>query len=116
VDGGVHSPTNADLVRREQLDLLVVSSPMSISRSVALNRPSRVARGHFRARLGQELRRVRRAGVQVVAYQPDEDDLAVMGSRTMDPARAGAVFEQARATTLRRLAERPLPVAGRLTD
>jgi NTE family protein len=110
VDGGVHSPTNADLVRREQLDLLIVSSPMSIARSAPVNRPSRMARTHFRVRLGQELRRVARAGTTVVAYQPDERDLAVMGSRTMDPGRVGAVFEQARETTLRRLARRPLPL------
>ena len=29
LDGGVHSPTNADVVRGEDLDLVIVSSPMS---------------------------------------------------------------------------------------
>ena len=32
VDGGVHSPTNADLVAGLELDLVVVSSPMSMAR------------------------------------------------------------------------------------
>ena len=52
VDGGVHSPTNADVVRHEELDLVIVSSPMSISNNANLRRPSRALRGHFRARLG----------------------------------------------------------------
>ena len=30
VDGGVHSPTNADVLRGWDLDVLIVSSPMSV--------------------------------------------------------------------------------------
>ena len=33
VDGGAHSPTNADLVAGLGLDLVVVSSPMSVART-----------------------------------------------------------------------------------
>lgn len=109
VDGGVHSPTNADVLRRDPPDVVVVSSPMSMSRG-ARNRPARAARTHFRARLGQELRRLARVGTRAVVFQPSEDDLAVLGGRSMDPERIAQVVEHARETTRRRLAERPLPV------
>ena len=45
----------------------------------------------------------------VVVFQPSEADLAVMGGRAMDHTRTGAVVEQARETTRRRIAARPLP-------
>ena len=40
VDGGAHSPTNADLVANEDLDLVVVSSPMSVSGRGSRRRPA----------------------------------------------------------------------------
>jgi NTE family protein len=110
VDGAVHSPTNADVLRRDPPDLVVVSSPMSRSRS-ARRHPKRAARTHFRARLGQEVRRLTRAGTrEVLLFQPSEADLEIMGGRSMDPDRIAHVVERARETTRRRLAERPLPV------
>ena len=108
VDGGVHSPTNADVLRREPLDLVIVSSPMSIADPSGLRRPSRALRGHFRARLGLERRKLRNAGIATRAFQPSEDDLQVMGTQAMDDDRMVAVARQARETTLRRLADRPL--------
>ena len=109
VDGGVHSPSNADVLRREALDLVIVSSPMTTSRNAPVRNASHAARRHFRARLGQEVRRLRRAGMTVAVFQPSEADLAVMGGRAMDHTRTGAVVEQARETTMRRIAARPLP-------
>ena len=109
VDGGVHSPSNADVLKRERLDLVLVSSPMTMSRKAQIRRAAHAPRAHFRARLGLEVRRLRRAGIEVVTFQPSTEDLAVMGTRAMDPSRMAAVAAQATATTLRRLAERPLP-------
>ena len=100
VDGGVHSPTNADVLRRESLDLVIVSSPMSISANASKRKPSRALRGHFRARLGQEVRKLRRAGIEVLTFQPSEDDLGVMGNQTMDPGRLGTVVAQARVSEM----------------
>jgi len=97
VDGGVHSPTNADVLRREELDHVIVSSPMSISNNANLRRPSRALRGHFRARLAIELRKLRRAGIEVRVFQPSEDDLRVMGNQAMDDNRMAAVARQAQA-------------------
>ena len=108
VDGAVHSPTNADVVRREELDLVVVSSPMSISGSASLRPPSRAARRHFRARLGQEVRRLRRLGSEVVTFQPSEADMAVISARNALDPEVADVVRQVRETTLRRLRDRPL--------
>lgn len=45
----------------------------------------------------------------VAVFQPSEDDLAAMGGRAMDSTRTAAVVDAARATTMRRLSERPIP-------
>jgi NTE family protein len=103
VDGGVHSPTNADVVRNEKFDLVLVLSPMSTSRNAPLITRSQPVRRHFRIRLGQEVRRLRRHGVPVVVFQPSASDQAAMGSKAMDPERNAAVVRAARETTLRRL-------------
>ncbi|MGH8982283.1 MAG: patatin-like phospholipase family protein, partial [Acidimicrobiia bacterium] len=106
VDGGAHSPTNADLLAGHGLDLVIVSSPMSVSGS--LLRPSfdAPARRLTRLYLGREASRVRRAGTPVLAFQPVAADLGVMGLNAMDPSRRDAVTRQARESTRRRL-ERP---------
>ena len=106
VDGGAHSPTNADVVAGLGLDLVVVSSPMS-----AAGRGIRVAadvavRRYSRTLLDAEAVRVRRSGTPVIAFQPTADDQRVMGLNAMDPSRRAAVARAARESTLRRL-ERP---------
>lgn len=103
VDGGAHSPTNLDLLRRQPLDLVIVSSPMSASRGSPRPAPDLAARRLFRLYLTREAAVVRRSGVPVVAFQPSTDDRAVMGTNAMDPARRGPVAEQVFATTRRRL-------------
>jgi NTE family protein len=103
IDGGVHSPTNADALRREQLDLVLVLSPMSTSRNAPLITRSQPVRRHFRVRLGQEVRRLRRRGLPVVVFQPSAVDQDAMGSKAMDPERNAAVARAAYETTLRRL-------------
>ncbi len=103
VDGGVHSPTNADVLAEEDLDLVLVSSPMSTSRNAPLLARSQPVRRHFRLRLQQEVRRLRRRGIPVVVFQPSRDDQAAMGMKAMDRERNAAVVHAARATTLRRL-------------
>lgn len=104
VDGGVHSPTNADLVAGLDLDLVVISSPMSVARARPRFAPDQPARRLSRLRLAREVARVRRAGTPVLAFQPIDEDLAVMGLNAMDPLRSADVTRQARESTRRRLA------------
>lgn len=106
VDGGVHSPTNADVLADRRLALVVVSSPMSLDRSAARRpRPEKALRLAHRATLLREVAAVRRAGTRVVSFQPGPDDLAAMGppGTAMRPERREPVARLARETTLRRL-------------
>ena len=104
VDGGAHSPTNADLLTAHDLDLVIVSSPMSVAGNRLRPSLDLPARRLARLYLGREAGRVRRAGTPVLAFQPVAADLAVMGLNAMDPTRREAVTRQARHSTRRRLA------------
>lgn len=102
VDGGSHSPTNADLLVAEDLDLALISSPMSSVRGTGfrtLDAPVRV--GH-RLRLAVEVAALRRRGTPVVVFQPTGDDLSVMGTNAMDPSRRRRVAERAYRSALER--------------
>jgi len=109
VDGGAWSPTNADLLAGQGLDLVVVVSPMSSSRSATARLSADApVRAVYRARLAREVAGVRRRGTPVVTFQPSAEDLAVMGgaARAMDYERHGPVARRSRETALRRLADR----------
>jgi NTE family protein len=104
VDGGAHSPTNADVLAGAGLDLIVVSSPMSLTGGglrLVIDQP---ARRWSRLVLEAEARRLRRQGTHVIAFQPTAHDAAVIGPNPMDPDRRAAVARQTRESTLRRLA------------
>jgi NTE family protein len=103
VDGGAHSPTNADLVSERDLDLVIVSSPMSVAGNRLRPSLDLPARRMCRLYLGQEAARIRRRGVPVVAFQPTGDDLKVMGMNAMNPAHRAPVTKQARASAQRKL-------------
>jgi NTE family protein len=103
VDGGVHSPTNADLVAGIELDLVIVSSPMSIAGTGLRVAPDQPARRIARFALGREVARVRRNGTPVLTFQPTAADLAVMGLNAMDESRRAPVTRTAYESALRRL-------------
>ena len=102
VDGGAHSPTNADVVMSldPRPDLVVVSSPMSFAGS-----PRRTGLSPFRrfsrALLDAEAARLRRRGIPVVVFQPTDEVLVATGPNAMDPDRrpgiARATYESTRA-------------------
>jgi NTE family protein len=103
VDGGAHSPTNADLLAGRELDLVIVSSPMSAAGKRLRPSLDLPARRLCRLYLGQEAARIRRRGVPVLAFQPTADDLAAMGLNAMDPAKRAPVTKQARESAVRKL-------------
>ena len=104
VDGGVHSPTNADVLFGEDLDLVIVSSPMSITGRRLYSAAGSVVRRWSGALLDAEAMRLRRRGVHVVAFQPTASDVEVMGPNAMDHHRRGPVARQVHESTMRRLA------------
>jgi NTE family protein len=103
LDGGVHSPTNADVVRDEGLDLVIISSPMSRRGRRPRLSPDQPMRVWAGALVDAEARRLRRRGVEVVAFQPDDAILRAMGLNAMDPSRRGAIATAAYEGTCRRL-------------
>jgi hypothetical protein len=102
VDGGAHSPTNADLFAGLGLDLVVVSSPMSV-----VGRPLRADLGSRRlARyyLAREAAEIRREGTPVITFEPTREDLGVMGLNAMDGSRTAEIVARAHESARRRLA------------
>jgi len=93
-DGGVHSPTNADVLRHSELDTVVVVSPMSAAhgRSLTLDAPMRWS---AHRRLEQEVRRLQSAGTTVVRFEPGPRCLAAMGLNAMGLDRSDRVVQQA---------------------
>ena len=112
VDGGVHSPTNADVLTHAGLDIVVVVSSMSAAHG-ASRRPDAALRWAAHRRLEQEIRLLRTEGTAVVRFEPDRATLATMGLNPMAEDRGEAVATAAResaaahahqARSLRRLA------------
>ena len=104
VDGGAHSPSNADLVAGLGLDLVVVISTMSAPWTALRPSPNIGSRALASWVLEREVRAIRASGTPVLVLEPTAEDLAVMGSNAMDPARRAVVAEQARSSTVQRLA------------
>ena len=118
VDGGVHSPTNLDVLADVDLDLVIISAPMSVARRALRDPlPDLPTRSLLRWRLGREARPLRGDETRVVAFQPTRDDLAVMGQNSMDPRRRAPTARRAERSTRERLRHRDLAaeLAGMLT-
>ena len=119
-DGGVHSPTNADVLRDEQLDLVIVVSPMSAAHGRSATADA-VLRWAAHRRLEREVGRLRARGTQVVRFEPAGRVLAAMGLNAMDEDRVARVVEQSFLEGGTHAAHGPVaarlaPLAGRLTD
>lgn len=113
VDGGACSPTSLDLVLGQELDEVIVISPMT---SLHYDSPPGVAgqlERRFRRvvtrRLLGEVRRVAARGTTVTLLCPGAEDLATIGANLMDPSRREQVLETSLRTSvasLRRARER----------
>jgi NTE family protein len=85
VDGGVHSPTNADLLAGEGLDLVVISSSMSVPPSALRPRLDVSLRLLWHRYLMGEVLRLRRAGTKVLVFEPSSE---VLHHLTWNPVEA----------------------------
>ena len=94
VDGGVHSPTNADVLRGAAVDTVLVLSPMSIRPRAARNSADHAVRIAHGRRLRREYRALRAAGVDVHVFEPDAATLRAMGGNALDRRRAGGVVRE----------------------
>ncbi len=103
VDGAAHSQTNADLLRDEDLDVVIVSAPMATASVLMPASMESTLRMYFRRRLGQEVRALRDAGTKVIVFQPDESDQVAMGTIGNEMSRAAPVVHKIEAAVLSRL-------------
>jgi NTE family protein len=97
VDGGVHSPTNADVLDGWDLDVLLVSSPMSVDPrrlGVGIDLPVRLG---FHRYLRRETAKQRRRGTTVVAFEPGGELLSVMGVNALYAGRIDEIEEMSAA-------------------
>lgn len=105
VDGGVISATNADVLRREDLDVAIVVSPMTgrgIGHSV-----SGAVRRFCRTVLEGEVRTLERAGVEVVVVEPGPDVMAHMSNDFMDEEAVPRIVQESFLDTGRSLLTMP---------
>lgn len=112
VDGGVHSPTNADLVADAGFDVVVVSSPMSATRAALRRQRVPSGRGLHAATLAREVASVRAAGTAVLVLQPGPEVVDAVGPSSMDMSRRADVARVAHDTVTAHL--RNPAVADRL--
>jgi NTE family protein len=99
VDGGIHSPTNADVLAKHGLDLVVISSPMSVQPVAARPRVDLSLRLLWHRYVVVEARRLRRAGTPVLVIEPDVATLARLGVNTMRGRHLDVIEERAAAAT-----------------
>jgi len=109
VDGGLYSNSNLDMLRAEQLDLVICLNPTSTLNPVRAWNPAErlaaIARRDSGRRLGSEAKKLRAAGTRVVLIQPTGKDLEVMGSNLMSRRRRHEVITTAIETVGEQLRE-----------
>lgn len=103
VDGGIHSPTNADLLAGRELDLVVVSSPLSLVPSAARPRIDLSLRLLWHRYVAAETRAIRRQGTPVLVIEPDAALLGRLGVNTMRTKHLDDIEDLAQAATTRLL-------------
>ncbi len=94
VDGGVHSATNADVLRSDGLDVVVVVSSMSAAHGSANGADGWIRRTVHR-RMEREISRLEEAGIEVISLEPGAESRRAMGLRAMAEDRAPQVIEAA---------------------
>jgi NTE family protein len=102
VDGGAHSPTNADVCADVDLDLVVIISPMSGTDAV-VRRPLPGPRLLHSRALAREVAKLKRQGIAVLTIQPTPHDQHLLRGNPMDPRRSVDVARAAVETVSRRL-------------
>jgi hypothetical protein len=87
---------NLDLATGLDLDLVIVSAPMSDRSSPASIGPDTFWRQVMRVRLHSEVAALRRTGVAVATVEPGRRAIMAMGLNPMDARRRGPVSRAAR--------------------
>ena len=109
VDGGIYSASNLDIVRDEELDLVICLNPTSSLHPIRALNPREWGSLLFRQatgrRLGAEAKKLRARGIASVLVQPVGDDLDTMSRNLMSTRNRNRVIEVARRTVAEQLNE-----------
>lgn len=91
IDGGVHSPTNADVLRTEDIDLVVAISPLSAAhgRTRSIDAPFRWRNHRL---LERELAALRARGATIVRVEPGPSSVSAMGLNPMSETRSARII------------------------
>jgi NTE family protein len=102
LDGGIHSVTNADVLKHDSLDLVVIVSSMSAAHGHA-NGADGLLRRTVHRRMEREIARLELAGTPVVSLEPGPESCRAMGLRAMAEDRGPRVIEAAYEETRTRI-------------
>jgi NTE family protein len=105
-DGGVHSATNADVLKAEHLDVVIVVSSMSASEGRVAGVDGLLRRS-VRHRLEREIARLEARGTAVIRLEPGPRARRAMGLWAMAEDRAPRVVEAAYEETRSRILSNP---------
>ena len=109
VDGGMRSPDNADLLLKRGLDVVVISSPLSVDHVRVARSPAVSAiRAYPRRQLFRNVDALRAEGVEVLVVQPDPRLARKIGVNAMRPSKLRPIITASLTTVaeqLRALAE-----------
>jgi NTE family protein len=106
IDGGVHSVTNADVLRNEGLDLVLIVSSLSAAHGNASGADGLLRRTVHR-RMEREIARLEQAGTPVISLEPGPESRRAMGLRAMAENRGPKVIEVAYEETRKRILSTP---------
>ncbi len=95
IDGGAHSPTNADLLVHAGVDIAVILSPMSGHAGAGKGHLDRRLRAFFSRQLDAERKQLEAAGIEVVVFQPDRTVSRSMGRNPLSRSHSSAVVREA---------------------
>ena len=109
-DGGVHSRTNADVLKTQSLDMVVVVSSMSATQGRSIGADG-LLRWSVHRRLEREIARLEATGTSVIRLEPGPESRQAMGFWAMAEHRAPRVVEAAYEETQVRLRTDPVLAA-----
>lgn len=94
IDGGVHSPTNGDLLMDRDLHLIIMIAPMSLhSYTSGVRRINGPLRMFWKRKVAAEVRALENAGHQVLLFEPSSSVAKAMGPTMMDVDRTEEILK-----------------------